>query len=109
MIKKLRSQQIVMELPKEDSDVFIRATLQQVIKDENYKTIQLIDRVDAVHRELSQVLGRMITFPDPVSGSMITLPIATIGAAITATVVTFILEDHPEYHLNSLGDIIKED
>ena len=109
MIKKLRSQQIVMELPKEDSDVFIRATLQQVIKDDDYKTVQLIDRVDAVHRELSQIMGMVVTFPDPATGQMLSLPVVTIGAAITATIVNFILEDHPEYHLNDRGDIIKED
>jgi len=108
MIQKLRSQQITIELPKEDSDVFIRATLQRVIKNDAYETVQLVDRVDAVHRELSQTLMETVTFVDPITQQPLILHGATIAAAVTAAVVQWILEDHPDYQLNEHGDIVKE-
>jgi hypothetical protein len=108
MIRKLRTQQIIMDLPKEESDVFIRATLQLAIKNEDYKTIQLIDRHDVVHRELSRTMFETVTVVDPINGVPITLNGATIATALTRAIMNWILEEHPDYRENDKGDIIKE-
>ena len=108
MIKKLRTQQIVMDLPTEEADVWIRAALQQVIKNDAYQTVQTIDRVGAVHRQLSSVLQQTVTVVDPFTGIPITLNGATIALALTKAVMHWILENNPDYHENEHGDLIKE-
>lgn len=108
MIHKLRTMQITMELPTEASDVWLRAALQKVIKNNDYQTVQTIDAVDAINRQLSEILTEEITVTDPFTGIVHTLNCATLSIAITEIVKRWILFENPDYHENDQGDLIKE-
>lgn len=108
MITKLRASQITLDLPTENSDVWVRAVLQKVIKDDDYQTVQTVDRVGAVHRQFSDFAASMLTFFDPLQGKEITLSGAALGMAVAEFIKQWMLADVPDASLNQHGDIIKE-
>lgn len=108
-IEKIRAQQVVIDLPTEEAEPWVRATIQRVIKDAaTYKTTQTVDRVEAVHRQLSDFATMTQTFTDPVTQQAVTLSGVGCGQAIIAFVKAWMLEDFPEFHENAYGDIVKE-
>ncbi len=106
MTKKIRSQQIVIDLPTETSEVWVRATLQRVIKDADYKTIQTIDRVGFVHRAASQISTQMTTITDPVTGEAHTISGAGAYILIRDMVSAWIITDRGGA-INEHEDIIE--
>lgn len=108
MLKKVRAQQIILELPTEEAEVWIRATIQSVYKDGDYKTVQTVDRTSALHRRFGEFATQLETVQDPVTGQTITLSGAGIAMAVSAFVKTWILADTPGAVLNESGDIILE-
>lgn len=107
-ITKLRTQQITLDLPTEDAEVWVRAVLQKVIKDDDYRTIQTIDREGAVNRLFSEFAQSSLTVYDPVLGHEITLSGAGLGVAVGEFVKQWMLADVPGTSLNERGDVIKE-
>lgn len=107
MIEKTRAQQITIDLPTEEAMVWVRAALQTVLKDEQYKTVQTIDRTAYSHRSMGEFALQMQTFTDPVTGQEHTLSGAGAAAAIGAFVRSWILTDHGG-RINEHGDIVKE-
>ena len=108
-IEKIRAQQVVIDLPTEEAEPWVRATIQRVVKDaETYKTVQTVDRVEAVHRRLADFATMVRTFIDPVTQQEVTLSGVGCGQAIITFVKAWMLEDFPEYIENTYGDIVKE-
>lgn len=108
MTTKLRASQVTLDLPTENSDVWVRAVLQKVIKDDDYQTVQTVDRVGAVHRQFSDFATSFLTVFDPLQGHDITLSGAALGMAVSEFVKQWMLADVPDASLNQHGDIIKD-
>lgn len=106
-ITKLRTQQITLDLPMEDAEVWVRAVLQKVIKDADYRTIQTVDREGAVNRLFSEFATTRLTIIDPVLGQEITLSGAGLGVAVGEFVKQWMLEDVSGTFINDRGDVIK--
>ena len=104
--KKIRSQKITIDLPTEEGEVWVRATLQRCIKDDDYKTIQVVDAVGFVHRSASETAIQMTTFTDPVTGVQHTVSGAGAYILIRDAVMAWILADRGG-SLNEHGDIIE--
>lgn len=103
---KIRSQQITIDLPTEEAEVWVRATLQKCIKDEDYKTIQTMDRVGYTHRSLSNFIMQMTTIIDPVTQQTHTLSGAGIATIISQLICQWIVEDRGGV-INDKGDVIE--
>jgi hypothetical protein len=103
---KIRSQQITIDLPTETAEVWVRATLQRCIKDDNYKTIQTVDRIGFVHRAASEIAMQMTTFVDPVTQQSHTISGAGAYILIRDAVMNWILEDRGGT-INEHQDIIE--
>jgi hypothetical protein len=108
MVKKIRAQQITLELPTEGAEVWVRAMIQTVYKDANYQTVQTVDRTNSLHRRFSEFALQTETVQDPVTGQTTTLSGAGLALAVSAFVKAWILEDTPGATLNAEDDIIQE-
>lgn len=108
-MNKVRSQQIIIDLPTETGEVWVRSALQRCVKDdETYQTVQVVDRIGYVHRAASQIALQMITFVDPVTQQTHTLSGAGAATLIREMVVSWIVQDRGGT-INSHGDIIEEE
>ena len=58
--------------------------IQKVIKNDAYKTIQVVDRVDYIHNSLTNFATQIHTIQDPVLGNDITISGAGIALVIRA-------------------------
>lgn len=105
---KLRAQHIAIDIPTETAEAWVSAVLQKVIKDDEYKTIQLVDRTDYLHRKFSEFALQMLPFTDPVTQQQITLSGAGLAVAISTFVKTWMLAGIHGTVENAHGDIIKE-
>lgn len=104
---KIRSQQIVIDLPTETAEVWVRATLQKCVKDTDYQTIQTVDRIGYIHRAASQIALQMVTFIDPVTQQEHTVSGAGAYTLIRDLVSAWIISDRGGA-LNEHQDIIEE-
>lgn len=105
-MNKIRSQQIVIDLPTEEAEVWVRATLQKCVKDADYQTVQTMDRVGHIHRSASQIVMQMTTFVDPVTQQQHTVSGAGAYILIRDLVSAWIIEDRGGA-LNEHNDIIE--
>lgn len=106
-MKKIRAQQIVIDLPTEGAAIWVQATLQRCIKDQEYTTVQTVDRVGFVNRTFADFMQQMVTVTDPLTGQEHTVSGAAIAMLIRALVCTWIVEDRGG-NLNEHGDVIEE-
>jgi hypothetical protein len=105
-MNKIRSQQITIDLPTETAEVWVRAALQRCVKDDDYKTVQTVDRVGFVHRAASEIIMQMVTFTDPVSLQEHTISGAGAYTLIRDMVSAWIIADRGGA-LNEHQDIIE--
>ncbi len=108
MLKKVRAQQITLELPAEGAEVWVRAMIQTVIKDASYSTVQTIDRTAALHRRFSEFAMQVEPIQDPVTGQTMAISGAGLALAVSAFVKTWILADITGSTINAEGDIFLE-
>ena len=106
-IEKTRAMRIEIDLPLEGAMPWVRAVLQTVFKDADYRTTQVVDRTGHVHRSLGEFAGQMQTITDPITGQQVTLSGAGAAAMISAFVSSWILTDMGGV-VNDQGDIVKE-
>ncbi len=107
MITKYRAQQVTLDLPTEESEVWIRCMIQKVIKNDDYQTVQTIDRVSDIHRRFSEFMLQTQTLQDPVTGDTLEISGAGLGLAVSAFVKRWMLEDILGTINNEHGDIVK--
>ena len=108
MLKKVRAQQITLELPAEEAEVWVRAMIQTVYKDGDYNTVQTVDRTASLHRRFSEFAMQTETVQDPVTGQTLVVSGAGLALAVSAFVKTWILADTPGSSINAAGDIVLE-
>ena len=105
---KLRTQKVEIDLPTEVSEVWVRAVLQEVMKDpETYDSGQMVDRVGFVYRRESDFIMDFISVTDPVTQQPITASGAGIALLVKHIILKWIHEDKGGT-VNEHGDLIIE-
>ena len=105
--KKYRAQRITLDTPREGFPVWTNVIVQVVVKDDEYQTVQIIDRVTNITREFDQFASQTVTITDPVTSQAMTMSGAGLGVAIGEMVKAWMLEDIPDTHINEVGDVIQ--
>jgi len=105
MYKKVRAQHISIDLPTEESSMWVRIALQSVFKDEDYKTTQIIDRTGYVYREVVSVVNELETITDPVTGQVLTLSAGGCAEIVRKFIQRWMVEDCKGV-INEHGDMI---
>jgi len=106
-MKKLRAQQIVIDLPVEDAPVWIWATWQRVVKDTEYKTLQTVDQVVNTNASLSSFATKVESVMDPVTGQLVTASGAAMAMLIQQFAAGWVMPLFPGSYVNERGDIIE--
>jgi hypothetical protein len=107
-MKKLRAQQIIIDTPTEEGEIWFNTKLQTVIKDENYKTVQRVDNTDQLHRKLSDVGLEIRQVKDPVTQQV--LNVSGYGAAAIIKMFLYLwMQEDKGGEINEHGDLIIED
>ncbi len=65
---KLRTQQIVIDIPRENEDAWIHIMIQEVIKNKNGKVLNIIPRHEFLHRSGGEVITEIYKYHDPILG-----------------------------------------
>lgn len=107
MLKKIRTQQITLDLPIEDAEAWVRAVLQTLYKDGDMKTVQTVDRTFSLHRRFTEFVTQFETVQDPVTQQTITASGAGLSLLVSAFVKSWILHDLPQTTLTPDGDILE--
>jgi S-adenosylmethionine hydrolase len=109
MREKIRVQNIAIDLPTEESTHWLRATLQRAMKDDDWNTVQLVDRVGYVIRSIPDTATQMVTITDPVTKKQITASVAGAASLIKELMCMWTIEDLSKQgkhaFINSYGDI----
>jgi len=105
--KKLRAQRMTLDMPREGLPVWTNVTLQVVIKDADYQTVQVIDRVRSISRQFDQFAQHTVTITDPITGQTVTLSGAGVGLAISEFVKGWMVQDIPHTAINAVGDVVQ--
>jgi hypothetical protein len=106
--RKLRAQKITLDMPREGQPVWADIVIQVCVKDDDYETIQVIDRRYKINRTFDDFAGSLVTFTDPVTGQQITLSGAGVGQGISELVRGWMLDELPGAVVNDRGDIVQE-
>ncbi len=104
---KLRASQIIIDLPTEESRIWAGATIQEIIKNDQYETQQTVDDVYRVNRCMCKVATEMATFTDPVTEQEHTLSAAGASAVVKAFITKWMQEDLGGT-INELQDLVLE-
>ena len=92
MIRRLRTQQIIIDLPRTESEPWIHLIIQQVDTDEETgKDINVVDRYGRVSKKLSEVATDIIPYEDAVVGHNDNLSTLGLSHAITVMATTWII------------------
>lgn len=108
MIKKIRAQQIVIDLPTETAPVWVWVAWQRCIKDASYNTVQTVDQVLNTNSALAAFATKIKTVVDPVTGTNISVSGAGAAAIIKAFAQDWALQHLPQgSYINDYQDIIE--
>ena len=108
MPKKLRAQQITIDLSTETAPVWTHVTLQRCIKNEAGVTTQTIDSVDHIYKSLHSFGNHTVTACDPVTQAPLTVSGYGVASLIKSMVTQWILEKHPGV-VTPDGDLIEQE
>jgi len=107
-MKKLRAQQIVIDLPTETAPVWVWVAWQRCVKDGQYKTTQTIDQVINTNASLTSFAIKTKTVADPITGVSVTVSGAAVAALIKAFAQDWVLPQLPVgSYINQYQDIIE--
>jgi len=105
MITKLRVSKLTLEMPKEDSEVWLHITVQKVIKDDLGVTTNIIPRFDYISKPLSEVYMDVYKYQDIMLGGVFSISGVGIAQALTSAVLDF-MQDKYGGVVTSNGDLI---
>ena len=98
---------MTLDMPREGLPVWTNVTVQIVVKDADYQTVQIIDRVLNINRQIDDFAQNTVTVTDPVTTKTITISGAGVGVAISEFVKTWMIEDIPDTSINAMGDVVQ--
>ena len=93
-MRKLRAQQVIFDLPKEDSDIWVNVVIQTIVKGDEDPVDQTMDRTGNTHRVIDDNLTETTTIVDPITGDTITASVAGTTALVRQFIMTWMQEDH---------------
>jgi hypothetical protein len=107
-MRKIRAQQIVIDLPTETAPVWVWVSWQRCVKDSNYSTIQVVDQVINTNAALSTFALKTKTVADPITGASVTASGAAVAALIKAFAQEWVMPHLPVgSYINQYQDIIE--
>jgi len=110
MIKKIRVQKIEIDMPTEDGEMWLRATLQFAYKNPDGSLRQIVDRVDFIYRSFTEFCAEMRTITDPVTGQTLSSSGAGCALMIKKFITNWIVQKYPAATVNQqTGDITIEE
>lgn len=68
MKKKLRAQQIVIDLPREGQEAWVNIVIQEVIRSEDGEVVNIIPRANFIHKTAQDIAYDVVQFNDLVLG-----------------------------------------
>lgn len=107
MIKRLRTQQVYIDLPTPDSEPWFNLIVQLVEMNDEYKTINVVDRWGQVSERLTKIAWNTYSFTDPVPCLDGEISVVGLGDAITSLGIDLIIKKYGGY-LDERGYIIVE-
>ncbi len=93
MRTKLRTQQVVIDMPKEGQDIWMHITLQKVDKDEEGNILNVSPRKEQIHRSVSKMATEVYTFFDPVLQKETTISGAGVHMAMAEAILGWTAEE----------------
>jgi len=66
MKKQIRTQQVTIDMPKEGQEVFIRAVMQKIDKDDDGNVVNVSPRQDFIYKAVKDMATEIYTFYDPI-------------------------------------------
>lgn len=100
MKTKLRASKISIESPREDSEVWVHVTVQQMIYDDESKISNIIPNYDYISKPLSKFMPDNYTYIDPLDGSINNIYGSQVMYIITAVIL--------EWMTNKYGGTLDE-
>ena len=94
MKTKLRASKISIEKPREDSEVWVHVTIQQVFKDENGNTVNIIPRYDYISKPLKDFMPENYNYYDPITGELRTISGVQVMFIISSVVLEWMQEKY---------------
>lgn len=94
MIVRLRTQQLYIDLPTPDSEPWINLIVQRVEMDDDYNTINVVDRWGQVNARMTNIAWNTYTFSDPLSSELGCISILGMSDAITNFGVDLIMQKY---------------
>ena len=102
---KLRTQKIIIEMPRTTSEPFINITIQRIELDDNGKEVNVNDRYDAIYKKLSDVALESVPYFEVLPLNINNISVYGIADAIKEVATKWIIEKHGGT-VSSNGDII---
>jgi hypothetical protein len=107
MKRRLRTQQLYIDLPTPDSEPWLNLIIQMVEMDDNYNTVNVVDRWGQVNARLSSIAWSTYLYTDPIPHEDGHISVVGIGDAITVLGVELIIQKYGGY-LDERGLIMME-
>ena len=105
--KKFRASRINLDMPREGDPPWVNVIVQVNIKDADYQTVQVIDRVGNITRKLEDFAPETVTIDDPVMGQQVTISGAGVALAVSKITKNFMVKDLPGTSINAAGDVVQ--
>jgi len=102
---KLRTQHIIIEMPRTESEPFISITVQRIELDVNGKEINVNDRYGRIYKPLSEVAIDVVPYFEILQLAMGNISIFAIADAIKEVATKWIIEKYGG-SINDNGDVI---
>jgi len=93
MRKQIRTQQVIIDMPKESDDIWIHLTLNELEKDADGNIINESPRNKFIHRSINDMITDVYTFYDPVLQKEIQISGIGVHSAIAEALCKWTLED----------------
>tara|TARA_R110000851_G_C13102760_1_gene569228 strand:- start:11909 stop:12226 length:318 start_codon:yes stop_codon:yes gene_type:complete len=91
---KLRTQHILIEMPRTDSEPFIHVTVQRIELDVNGVEINVVDRFGHVYKPLSTVALEVVKYYEPVPCEADCISVFGIADGIKSIATKWIIEKY---------------
>ena len=104
--QKLRTQQIIIDIPKSSAEPWFTMVVQRIYKDDEGNITQIVGREKQINRRFTKVMLETATISDPVTGYEGTISVAGAAQLLTSLISTWLLEEYPNATLNDTNDVI---
>jgi len=105
MITKVRAQQIIIDIPRTDSEPWIRVVVQRVELDDNHVEINVVDRWDSFNKRLSQVALEINKYTEVIPVIIGEISLYGLSDGIKEAVTSWLVENYNGI-LSDNGEVI---